>query len=93
MTKNYVDSAKEVFSAIQAKSTEASVKNLTVITSMGVGATLIGLFAQKVPEFTLFGLFYFIALVVIGWSANSIMSFVAKQRMYKIEDVEVAKDL
>lgn len=93
MTKNYVDSAKALFTSIQAKSTEASVKNLTIITSMGVGATLIGLFAQKVPTFTIYGVGYFLALVAIGWIAEKLIKRSAKERMYKIEDADLAKDL
>jgi len=93
MTKNYVESALSLFSSIQAKSTEASVKNLTIITSMGVGATLIGLFSQKAPQFTLFGIGYFVVLAVIGYSANKIMKTIAMRKMYKIQDIEVAKDI
>jgi hypothetical protein len=93
MTKNYVDSALKLFSSIQAKSTEFSVKNLTIITSMGVGATLMGLFSQKAPSFSLFGIGYFIILVVIGYSANKIMKAISMKRMYKIKDVKVVKDI
>ncbi len=93
MTKNYVDSADKLFASIQAKSTESSVKNLTVITSMGVGATLIGLFSQKAPTFTLFGVGYFFALAFIGYSADKIMKMYAAHNSYKIKDVDTAKDL
>lgn len=93
MTKNYVKSAQDLFSAIQAKATESSVENLAIITSMGVGATLIGLFALEAPTFTLFGAFYFFALAAIGWIANKVMSIVAEKRKYEIEDTELAKDL
>lgn len=93
MTRNYVNSAQDLFSAIQAKSTEASVKNLTVITSMGVGATLIGLFGKSAPTFTIFGVGYFIVLALIGYLANKMMYSNAQRRMYKIKDVEVAKDI
>jgi len=93
MTKNYVDSAQNLFASIQAKSTEASVKNLTIITSMGVGATLIGLFSQKIPEFTLFGVGYFFTLAIIGYLANEVMKRMSQRRMYKINDAEIAKDL
>jgi len=93
MTKNYVDSALQLFTAIQAKSTEASVKNLTIITSMGVGASLIGLFAQKTPEFTSFGVGYFFILAIVGYLANEGMKKVALNRMYKIKDADIAKDL
>ena len=93
MTKNYVEAAQKLFVAIQAKSTEASVKNLTIITSMGVGATLIGLFAQKVPTFTVVSFGYFFALVFFGFAADKIVRWTAKNRMYKIEDADIAKDL
>jgi hypothetical protein len=93
MTKNYVESAQSLFSSIQAKATESSVTNLTIITSMGVGATLIGLFALEAPTFTLFGAAYFFALAAIGWIANRAMSMVAERRKYEIEDTELAKDL
>ena len=93
MTKNYVDSALELFSGIQARSTESSVKNLTVITSMGVGATLIGLFSQKLPEINLSGAIYFIVVALIGYMADKIMRVVSSRRMYKISEVEIVKDI
>jgi hypothetical protein len=93
MTKNYVDSADKLFSSIQAKSTEASVKNLTIITSMGVGATLIGLFSQKAPTFTSFGVGYFFALAAIGYGADKVMKWYARRTSYTIKDVDTAKDL
>lgn len=93
MTGNYVHSASALFSSIQAKSTESSVTNLTIITSMGVGATLMGLFSQSAPQFTFFGVGYFFILVVIGYSANKIMKAIARRRMYEIQDVKAARDL
>ena len=93
MTKNYVNSALTLFSAIQAKSTESSVKNLTVITSMGVGATLLGLFSKKPPEFTMFGAIYFFVLALIGFTTNKIMKTIYKNKMYKISDIKAAKDI
>ena len=93
MTKNYVGSALDLFSFLQARSTESSVKNLTVITSMGVGASLISLFTQKTPDFTLFGVIYFLILAFIGYATNKIMGMIYSNRMYKIKDVEVAKDI
>jgi len=93
MTRNYVDSALALFTSIQAKSTEHSVKNLAVITSMGVGATLIGLFTQKTPNFTAFGFIYFFILVATGYSVNKLIGFVYKNRMYKIKDIKIAKEI
>jgi hypothetical protein len=93
MTKNYVNSAIDVFSNIQAKTTEHSVKNLAVITSMGVGATLIGLFTKKAPELTLFGASYFFILVFIGYATNKLLQMFYTKRMYKIKNVKIAKDI
>jgi len=93
MTKNYVNSALDLFSGLQAKSTESSVKNLTVITSMGVGATLINLFTQKPPELTYAGATYFLALAAIGYMTNKIMQKFANKRMYNIKDIKVQKDI
>lgn len=94
MTSNYVDSALKLFTDLQAKSTDASVKNLTVITSMGVGATLIGLFTtNKPPIFTWFGLGYFLSLAFIGYGANWTMKQVYRRRSYAVKDVALAKDI
>lgn len=94
MTKNYVSSALVLFSEIQAKSTENSVKNLTVITSMGVGASLIGLFtAKKFPEFTWFGVLYFVILALVGFFANKMMQGVNIRRKYEINDAEVIRNI
>lgn len=93
MTKNYVDSANELFGSIQAQSTESSVENLTIVTTVGVGATLIGLFSQEIPEFTVFGVWYFFILVFVGWAANRALRVVGERRMYEIEDVELSKDI
>lgn len=93
MTKNYVDSALDLFKGIQAEATENSVKNLTVITSMGVGATLIGLISQKLPVLTISGGVYFIILAVIGYAANRIMKMVSRRKMYEISEAEVVKNI
>ena len=93
MTTKYVESALALFAALQAQSTESSVKNLTVVTSMGVGATLIGLFSQKLPTFTATGIVYFFILAFIGFSTNALMKRIALRREYAIRDVGLAKDL
>lgn len=93
MTKNYVQSALDLFTQLQARSTEGSVKNLTVVTSMGVGASLIGLFTQKPPDITAYGVVYFLILAIIGYTANEIVKAVYKNRMYTIRDTDISKDL
>lgn len=94
LTQKYVGSASKLFGDLQAKSTSNSVKNLTVVTSMGVGATLIGLFSKtSAPEFTVFGLMYFVILAVVGYSVNKFMKWYYTQKKYGISDVELAKDI
>lgn len=93
MTKNYVNSALDLFSSIESRSTEHSVKNLAVITSMGVGATLIGLFTKQAPEFTIYGLGYFLALALIGYTTNKVMGMIYSKRMYRIKNVKIAKNI
>ena len=92
-TKKYVDSAQGIFTDIQAKSTESSINNLTIITSAGVAASLIKLFNQKVPEFTLDALVYFFILALVGYSANKIMKIVAARKKYKIKNIEIDKNI
>lgn len=94
MTSKYVDSALSLFGDLQAKSTETSVRNLTIVTSMGVGATLIGLFTtDSVPSITWFGLGYFLALAAIGYAVNKTMAKLAARRSYAISDIEIDKDI
>lgn len=89
MTRNYVDSALDLFGGMQEKATQQSVENLTIVTSMGVGATLIGLFTtSETPTLTLFGAGYFLGLAFIGYAANKIMKRIALRRSYRISDTD-----
>lgn len=94
MTKNYVNASLELFSGLQAQATQNTVQNLAVVTSMGVGATLIGLFttASK-PEFTRFGVAYFAILAAIGFGANATMKWFYGRKKYGISDVEYDKNI
>jgi hypothetical protein len=93
MTKNYVISALGVFSSIQSSSTEGSVRNLAVITSMGVGATLIGLFSQRLPSIEVSGLIYFLVVVSIGYTADKIMKIIYARKLYGIKNIEIDKSI
>ena len=93
MTKNYVNSAKSLFSDLESKVTEKSIGNLTIVTSMGVGASLIGLFTNSAPTFTSSGVFYFFILAIIGYSVNKLMKFISKNRKYHIQDIEYDKNI
>ncbi len=93
MTKNYVVSAQKLFNDLQSDITNKSISNLTIVTSMGVGASLIDLFTSSRPSLSLFGIIYFFALAIIGWCVNKIMSVIAKNRIYEVNDIEYDKDI
>lgn len=93
MTQNYVNSAKSLFKSLQSDVTDKSINNLTIVTSMGVGASLIGLFTKSQPTFTIFGLLYFFALAFIGWAVNKVMKTIAKKRIYEVSDITYDKNI
>lgn len=93
MTKNYVGQAQKLFSGLQSDITNKSVNNLTIVTSMGVGVSLLGLFTKSAPTFTSFGFVYFFVLALIGFSVNKIMNFVSSNRKYEISDIEYDKNI
>ncbi|MCL2002151.1 hypothetical protein FWG76_01965 [Candidatus Saccharibacteria bacterium] len=92
MTKNYVASARSLFSDLQQEVTQKSVENLTIVTSMGVGASLIALFTtDSLPEFTVFGIFYFLALAAIGFTVSVVMRKIGERSKYEIADKDFEK--
>lgn len=93
MTKDYVESAQEIFSDIQDKSTDSSFKDLTVITSAGVMVGLLRLLNQKIPEITVSTISYFIFILLIGYIANRIIQFSSLRKKYKIQDVKINKNI
>ena len=94
MTKNYVNSAMKLFNDLQSEITQKSVSDLTVVTSMGVGASLLGLFTEtELPMVTAPGIMYFIILAAIGYGVNKIMSLISENRKYNVTDIEYDKDI
>lgn len=93
MTKNYVSQASKLFEGLQSDITNQSVSNLTVVTSMGVGASLIGLFTESAPSFTSFGVIYFFLLAIIGYAVNKVMKIISENRVYEINDIEYDKNI
>ncbi|MCK5021821.1 MAG: hypothetical protein KAR54_01050 [Candidatus Pacebacteria bacterium] len=94
MTKRYVSSALKIFSDLQSEATNNSISNLTVVTSMGVGGTLLGLFANdKLPQFTGVGFLYFAILAFIGWFAGRVMKKIALNKNYSIQNIKIDKNI
>ncbi len=93
MTKNYVNSAMKLFDNLSSDITSKSISNLTIVTSMGVGASLLDLFTESAPTFSSFGFLYFFILALIGYIVNKIMSKISEKRKYEISDIEYDKNI
>lgn len=88
MTKNYVNSAMKLFDDLSNDITSKSISSLTIVTSMGVGASLLDLFTESAPSFSAFGFIYFFILAVIGYTVNKIMNTISQNRNYEISNIE-----
>ena len=93
MTKNYVDTALDVFSSIQSKATENSIKGLTLITTVGVLGGLARLLFTDVTKVNIGGIAYFVGLLVAGYLLGMAMNKLGQHRTYKIKTIETAKDI
>lgn len=93
MTSNYVASAQKLFEGIKSDVTNKSVDSLTIVTSMGAGASIIGLLTETAPDITVFGIIYFFALALLGYSSTKILGSISKRRKYEVSDIEYDKDI
>jgi len=94
MTKNYLTSAIEIFSELQAKSTKNTISSLQLITTIGVVAGILGYLGKDtLPRFTSIGLIYFSLLMIMTWVINSIVSKFFKNKKYNIERQDIEKDI
>lgn len=93
MTKNYVSSAQKQFEGIKSDVTNTSVNNLAIVTAMSAGASLLGLFTDSAPTFTVFGFVYFFILALIGWGSNKLLGYVSSRQKYNVSDIEYEKDI
>ncbi len=92
MTQNYVDSALDVFSGIQGKATENSIKGLTVITTVGVLASMSRLAATDLSRFSLEGAGYLILLLVCAWGLGYTLKELGQRKEYKIKNISTTTD-
>jgi hypothetical protein len=94
MTEEYLKSAIAVVVELKAQSTKNTITSLTVITTLGVIAGILGYLSTKtLPKITLFGVFYFFILISLTWLINLTISFVFKQLKYKLSLNETEKNL
>ena len=91
-TKDYAKSTQDILEEIRSESTAYSIKNLSVITSIGVFASLIRLWGQGTPDLSSFGFVYLIILAVAGWGTNKIMTIISMNKSYKIKNIKLPED-
>ncbi|MEK7175409.1 MAG: hypothetical protein AAB693_01225 [Patescibacteria group bacterium] len=94
MTKNYLTSAIEIFSELQAKSTKNTISSLQLITTIGVVSGILGYLGKDtLPQFTYIGLIYFSLLMIMTWVINGVVSKFFKNKKYNIEVRDIEKDI
>ncbi len=94
MTRQYVDSAIQLMSEINAQSTKTSVQTLTVISSIGVISNVITyLSLTKLPKFSHVGIRYFLILLTAALLVNAAVAVIYRTMRYRINATELAKDL
>jgi hypothetical protein len=94
MTKNYLTSAIELFSDLQAKSTKNTISSLQLITTIGVVSGILGYLSKDVlPRFTFIGLIYFVLLMAMTWLINGVVSRFFKNKTYHIESQDIETDI
>jgi len=94
MTKNYLASAIELFSELQAKSAKNTISSLQLITTIGVVAGILGYLSKDtLPRLTSAGAIYFALLIVLTWVINGTVSRFFKGKRYKIKGQDIEKDI
>ncbi len=94
MTKNYLSSAIDLFTELQAKSTKNTISSLQLITTIGVVAGILGYLGRDtLPKFTTIGLIYFVVLMFMTWIVNTAVSRFYKNKKYTIKGQEIEKDI
>ena len=93
MTQTHVSSAQKLFNSVKSDVTSRSVDSLTLVTSMSAGASIIGLLTNSAPDITIFGVIYFFALALLGYSSTKILGAISRRRKYEVSDIDYDKDI
>lgn len=93
MTKNYVSSAQKLFSGLKSDVNSKSINNLTLVTSMSAGTSIISLLTKSEPQFTTFGIKYFFILAILVFMLNKGLKAIQNYRRYRINDSGLDKDI
>jgi hypothetical protein len=94
MTQTYLTSAKTSIKDVKSDFTDNSISNLTIVTSMGVGASLLGLIdSTSLPSVSAFGIAYFFILAALGWAVNKLMSSIKERKKYELSDIDYDENI
>ena len=94
MTKNYVNSALDLLKSLQDQATQNSIKNLTVVTSIGVGGTLLALLLRTdIPHVTTIGVGYLVGMLLFAYISDKLIKWFYARKSYTVFDVDYDKDI
>lgn len=89
MTDNYLSAAIGRFNEIQIESTKNSITSLRLITTLGVVAGIVGYLSKDaLPTVTLQGGLFFLALLVVTWLFNEVVSAYYSRKQYALRKEE-----
>lgn len=89
MTTEYLNSAIQVVVEVQNMSTTKGIQSLTLITTIGVIAGLIGhLSRDALPKVTLLGVSYLSLLITCGWLINFSVQKISQSKKQKLKFAE-----
>ena len=89
MTADYLNSAVQVVVEVQNMSTTKGIQSLTLITTIGVIAGLIGhLSRDALPKVTLLGASYLSLLIACGWLINILVQKISQSKKQKLKFTE-----
>ncbi|MCL2110303.1 hypothetical protein FWH30_01855 [Microgenomates group bacterium] len=95
MTENHVSSSLHLLDNLQQEMTSKSIENLTVITVIGVGTSVmwfLGL-AESMPQLNLFSILFLVGLVVLGYVSSWLVKWHANRTSYEYNDADYDKDI
>ncbi len=94
MTTDYLNSAIQVIVELKNQSTKNSITSLTVITTLGVVASILTyLSRESLPKVTSYGIIFFIFLIFVTWAINKLINYFFKNMKYKLTLGDTEKNI
>jgi hypothetical protein len=94
MTTDYLSSAIQNIVEIKNQSTARGIQSLQILTSIGVVSGLIGYFSKSdLPKFTALGACYLIAIIIVTWAINYVITAIYKGKKYTLKFADRDSDI